>query len=49
MNYIRMIDDRPGIYYPTLQVKNGKAADNIVRCLIENGIMVQREPEVKND
>lgn len=44
MNYIRVIDDRAvGDFCPTLQVKEDKAADNIVQCLVENGMMVKRQ------
>jgi len=42
VNFIKVIDDRAGIYFPVLQVNGEKAADNIVRCLVENGMMVQR-------
>jgi hypothetical protein len=45
VNYIQVIDDRPGIYFPSLQVRDEKAADNIVRCLIENGMMIKRSKE----
>jgi hypothetical protein len=44
MNYIQVIDDRPiGGFLPVLQVKEDDKADNIVRCLIENGMIVKRQ------
>lgn len=51
MNYIQVIDDRGSgwVKYPILQVKEDGSADNIVRCLIENGMMVKRAKEFIND
>jgi len=52
MNYIQVIDDRGSgwVTYPVLQVKEDKAADNIVRCLLENGMMIKRRTkEFPND
>jgi len=48
MNYIQVIDDRSAWASapPVLQVKDDTAADNIVRCLVENGMMVKRQHEV---
>jgi len=51
MNYIQVIDNRnkDWVTYPVLQVKEDGSADNIVRCLIENGMMVKRATEFIND
>jgi hypothetical protein len=48
MNYIQVIDDRGTgwVHYPVLHVKEDKAADEIVRCLVENGMMVKRQHEM---
>ena len=45
MNYIQVIDDRDMVMGtpPILTIRDDKAADNIVRCLVENGMMVKRQ------
>jgi len=51
MNYIQVIDDRGSgwVKFPVLQVNDDKATDNIVKCLVENGMMVKRQHEMIRD
>jgi hypothetical protein len=44
MNYITIIDDRTVLAtgYCLLQIRDDTAADNIIRALVENGMIVKR-------